>query len=92
MECACGQQLNLWKSGENLVDKPTKKSSDAMSLTLKTTDSLDSSNLIQTTGAREADLVNALIDANQLLAARIYALENEVHDLMALIAEIRSEA
>lgn len=66
MDCACAQQPSLWTTGENPVDKPVEKSQHAMSLYLTTKD-LDLS-----------DTQEALINALDVLTARVDALEHDI--------------
>lgn len=70
MECACGQQLGLWKTA-----KPVENSSDdAMSL-------LKDKSL---SSAREGDLIGVLIERVTVLDARIEALELQLIEVLSL--------
>ena len=82
ISCECAQRLRPVETVENLCGQATKKTSDAMSLNLKPKyKSFTGSN---TTREDTADLLAAVIDAIDVLNARIDALETKLDSLIAI--------
>lgn len=74
-ECACGQQLGLWKTP---VDNPAvSRARDSMLI--------QEINLLNRAESVEKDLVSALSAAIELLDARVESLELQVLELLAVV-------
>lgn len=74
-ECACAQQLGLWKTP---VDNPAvSRARDSMLI--------QEINLLNRAESVDAELVDALIEAVGLLDAKVGSLELQVLELMAIV-------
>lgn len=74
-ECACGQQLGLWKTP---VDNPAdSRAGDSMLI--------QEINLLNRAESVDADLVDALMAAVGLLDARVESLELRMLELLAIV-------
>lgn len=72
ISCPCANQQALWMAGDNAVDKSVSKNTHAMSLTLNKS-------------LASGDIQEAVLEALDVLTARVDALEHTLLTILAIV-------